>query len=69
MRHLDTTYFWVHEKSANRSIDCRQICGSKNGADLFADGLPWHAIEKHMASMEVEALQSNTFHGLQLAVA
>ena len=54
MRHLDTSYLWIQEKSMNDELQYRKVAGTKNAADLFTKVLSWDELKRHMDTMKSE---------------
>lgn len=56
IRHLDTSYLWVQEKSMRGEVEYRRVAGKENGADLFTKPLTWEEIERHSTNMEQDII-------------
>ena len=66
VRHLDTYFLWMQEKSRLGKIKLETVDGTLNGADLFTKALPWSIIEKHTARMDAEVLHTKGSLGYSL---
>ncbi len=56
MRHVNTNFLWVQEKSASKELVYSKVSGKENPADLFTKFLSCDDIDRHMAKMGNEYL-------------
>ena len=54
VRHLNTSYLWVQDVSAQRALSYKKILGLDNPADLFTKYLDGTSIVKHCMKMKCE---------------
>ena len=54
VRHLNTSWLWVHEKETPRELQHHKIKGSDNSADLFTKVLDHGSIKRHTEPMGCE---------------
>ena len=54
VRHIDTSYLWIQQVSAERQLEFSKVPGESNIADLMTKDLDSSTISKHCASMGLE---------------
>ena len=67
VRHLDTSYLWIQEKSANDEIKYNKVCGTENIADLFTKALDWGTLQYHTEALGGKVTAGRDEMGYQVA--
>ena len=58
LRHLDTNYLWIQEKTAKGDLNFKKVAGVDNGADLFTKTLSWNEIQSHIHKLSSQFVQN-----------
>ena len=53
LRHLDTNYLWIQEKTAKGDLNFKKVAGVDNGADLFTKWSLIHKLSSQLVQNEI----------------
>ena len=57
VRHLDTSFLWIQEIKAKRSIEFSKVLGASNTADLMTKHLAYAVMDKHFSELQLRRNQ------------
>ena len=66
VRHIDTSYLWIQQVSAERELEFIRVPGQSNVADLMTKDLDSSTIHKHCASMGLKFKKGRSTLAAQL---
>ena len=66
MRHLNTSYLWVQEKSANKELQFGKVPSLWNPADMMTKYITEQDIERHMKTINAEFHHGRTISAPKL---